>query len=49
MAPEAASIHLTNRKKKIQGGLGLSRDNLLDGLVPGVFSTIFLVDLGADG
>ena len=48
MAPGAASIHLTDPQKKVQGGLGLSRDSLLDSLVLGVFVTTFLLGLGTD-
>ena len=49
MALGAASIPLTDPQRKVQGGLGLSRDSLLDSLVPGVFSTSFLFGLGMDG
>ena len=45
----AASIYLTDPQKKVQGGLALSRDSLLDGLVLGVFSTTFLLSLSTDG
>ena len=48
MASEAATIYLTDPQKKVQGGLGLSRNSFLDGLVPGVFFTIFLLGLGTD-
>ena len=44
----AANIHLTDLQKKVQGDLGLSRDSLLDGLVPGVLLTIFLLGLSTD-
>ena len=49
MAPRVASIHIINLQKKVQDGLGLSRDSLLDGLVPGVFLTTFLLGMGTDG
>ena len=49
VASEAASIHLTDPKRKVQGGLGLTRDSFLDGLVPSVFLTTFLLGLGMDG
>ena len=49
VASGAASIHLTDPQKKVQGGLGLSRDSLLDGLVPGVLLTTFLLSLSTDG
>ena len=49
MASRATSIHLMHLQKKVQGGLGLNHDNLLDGLVPGVLSTTFLLGLGMDG
>ena len=49
MALGAASIHLTDSQKKVQDGLDFSRDSLLDGLVPGVFLTTFLLGLGIDG
>ena len=49
MASEAASIHLTNSQKKVQGGLGLSRDSFFDGLIPSVLSTTFLFGLDTDG
>ena len=49
MALGVASIYLTDPQKKVQGGLGLSRDSLLDGLVPGVLLTTFLLSLGTDG
>ena len=45
----AARIYLTDPQRKVQDGLGLSRDSLLNGLVPSVFSTIFLLSLGTDG
>ena len=45
----AVSIYLTDLQKKVQGGLGLSRDSLLDGLVLGVLLTIFLLGLGMNG
>ena len=45
----AASIHLTDPQRKVQGGLGLSRDSLLDGLVSGIFLTTLLFGLGMDG
>ena len=45
----AASIHLTDPRRKVHGGLSLSRDSLLDGLVPDVLSTTFLFGLGTDG
>ena len=48
MAPAAASIYFTDPQKKVQGGLGLSCNSLVDGLVPGVFSTTFLLDLGTN-
>ena len=44
----AANIYLTDPQRKVQGGLGLSRDSLLDDLVPGVLMTIFLLGLGTD-
>ena len=44
----AASIHFTDPQRKVQGGLGISRDSLFDGLVLGVLSTTFLFGLGAD-
>ena len=49
MAPGEVSIYLTHSRKKVQGGLGLSRDSFLDDLVPGVFLTTFLFGLGTDG
>ena len=49
VAPEAASIYLTNPQKKVQDGFGLSRDSFFDGLVPGVLLTTFLLGLGTDG
>ena len=49
MALGAASIHLTDPQKKIQGGLGLSHDTFLDGLVLSVLLTTFLLGLGTDG
>ena len=45
----AASIHLTDPRRKLQSVLGLSRDSLLDELVPGVLLTTFLLGLGIDG
>ena len=49
MALGAASIHLMDQQRKIQRGLGLSHDSFLDGLVPGVLLTTFLLDLSTDG
>ena len=49
MALGIASIHLTDSQRKVQDGLSLSRDNLLNSLVPVVFLTIFLLGLSADG
>ena len=49
MAPRVANIYLTDPQKKVQGGLGLSCDNLVDGLVPDVLLMIFLLGLGTDG
>ena len=49
VAPEAASIRLMDRQRMVQGGLGFGHDSLLDGLVPGVFSTTFFLGLGTDG
>ena len=45
----AASIHLMDPGQKFQGVLGLSHNSFLDGLVPDVFLTTFLLGLGADG
>ena len=45
----AASIHLTDPRRKVQGCLGLSRDCFLDGLVQDVLLTAFLLGLGTDG
>ena len=44
----AVGIHFTESQRKVQGGLDFSRDSFLDGLVPGVFLTTFLLDLGTD-
>ena len=49
MASGAVSIYLTDPQRKVQGGLGLSRDSLFDGLVLGVLLTTFLFGLGTDG
>ena len=49
MASDAASIYLTDPRKKVQGGLGLSRDSFLDGLVLNVLLTNFLLGLSMDG
>ena len=49
VAPGAASIHLTDAQRKVQGGLGLSCNSLLDGLLPSIFLTTFLRGLGTDG
>ena len=49
MASRAANIHFTDTQKKVQGGLGLSRDSLLNGLVPDVLLTTFLLGLSTDG
>ena len=49
VASGAASIHLTDPRRKVQGGLGLSCDSLLDSLVPGVLLTTLLFGLGTDG
>ena len=49
MALGAASIHLTDQQRKVQGGFGLSCDSLLDSLVPDVFLTTFLLGLGMNG
>ena len=46
VAPWLVSIHLADPEKKVQGGLGLSRDSHLNGLVLDVFSTTFLLGLG---
>ena len=48
VASGAASIHFTDPRGKVQGGFGLSRDSLLNGLVPGILSTTFLFGLGTD-
>ena len=48
VASGAVSIHLTDPRKKVQGDLGLSRDSLLDGLVPSVLLTTFLLGLDMD-
>ena len=49
MASGAASIHFTDPQKKVQGGLGLSRDSRLDGLIASILLTTFLLGLGTDG
>ena len=49
MASKAARIYFTDSQRKVQGGLGLSRNSLLDGLVPGVSLAILLLGLGTDG
>ena len=49
VASGAASVHFTGPRRNAQGGLGLSRDSLLDDLVPSVFSTTFLLGLSTDG
>ena len=49
VALRAASIYLMDLQKKVQGNLGLKRNSLLDNLVPGVFSTTFLLSLSTDG
>ena len=49
VAPEAASIHLTDPQRKVQDGFGLNRDSFFERLVPGVFLTTFLFGLGTDG
>ena len=49
IASRAASIYFTDPQKNIQGGLSLTRNSFLDGLVPGVLSTTFLLGLGIDG
>ena len=48
MALGAASIYFTDPQKKVLGGLSVSRDSLLDGLVTSVLSTTFLFGLGID-
>ena len=42
VAPGAASIYHTDQQRKVQGGFGLRRDSLHNGLVPNVFLTTFL-------
>ena len=49
VASEAARIYLTGPQRKVQGDLGLNRDSLFDGLVPGVLLTTFLHGLSTDG
>ena len=49
MAPGAANIHLTDLQRKIQSGFGLICNSFLDGLVPSVFLTTFLLGLDTDG
>ena len=49
VAPETASVHLTDPRRKVEGGLSLSRDSLTNGLVPSILLTIFSLDLGTDG
>ena len=49
MASGAANIYFTDPRKKVQGGLSLSRDSFLDGMVPSVLLTTFLFGLGTDG
>ena len=46
VAPEAASIYLTDLQRKVQGPLGHSRDSFFNSLVLGVFLTTFLLGLG---
>ena len=48
VAPGTVSNHLTDPQKKIQGGLDLSCDSFLDGLIPDVFLTTFLLGLSMD-
>ena len=48
MAPGATSIYLTDLRRKVQGGLGLSHHSFLDALVSGVFLTTFLLGLSTD-
>ena len=48
MALGIASVHLTDKRKKVQSGLGLSRDSLSHSLVPDVFLTTFLLGLGTE-
>ena len=49
VAPRIANIHLTDLERKVQGGFGLNRDNLLNSQVPGVVLITFLLCLGTDG
>ena len=49
VASGAVSIHLTDPQTKVQDGLGLSRDSLLDSLVSGVLLTTFLLGLSTNG
>ena len=49
MVSGAASIHLTNLQRKVQSGFGLNCDSFLNGLVPGVILTTFLLGLGTNG
>ena len=48
VASGAASIYLTDSQKKVQDGIGLSRDRLLDGLIPDILSTTFLLGLSTE-
>ena len=49
MALGAASIYLTDPKKKVKSGYSLCNDGFLDGLIPDVLLTIVLLDLSIDG
>ena len=48
IAPGAASIYLTKPKQKVECGFGLYGNAFLDGLVPSIFLTTILLDLGTD-
>ena len=48
MALGTANIHLTDLKRKVEGGFGLRNNGLSDSLVSSIFSTAILLDLGTD-
>ena len=48
MAPRIANIHLSDLEQKAKSGFSLCGDGFLNDLLPDVFLTVILVDLGID-
>ena len=48
IALRATSIHFTDQGWKVEGGFGIRGNAFPDGLIPNIFLTTVLLDLGID-